>query len=140
MKKLVSILLVAVFALSFTACADNSDFEQDPVTLLQNDVIGSFGISHTDKKIVSYIAENNYVKYILIGYQNGSKISEETHYFYNNDGDFEEAAELYEKDSSVTIDSEKRHISMLSAEIHEGSYSADCEMLESKGYTIRKVD
>lgn len=139
MKKLISIFLIALSVLGFSACTDSSDFEQDPVTLLQNDVIATFGISQKDNKIVSYIGENNYVKYILIKYENGSKISEVTHYFYNNDADFEDAKELYASNSAVTIDSEKRHISMLSAEIHEGSYGADCDKLESKGYTVKKV-
>ncbi len=139
MKKIISVLFVLLTVLSLSACKDSFEFKQDPVTLLQNDVIATFGISRDDKKIVSYIGENNYVKYILIKYENGSKINEVTHYFYNNDTDFEEAKKLYTLDSSVIIDSEKRHISMLSAEIHEGSYSADCRMLESKGYTVKKV-
>ncbi|MBQ8015014.1 MAG: hypothetical protein IJ264_02385 [Clostridia bacterium] len=140
MKRFLSVVLIALAFLSFSACKDSSEFEQDPVTLLQNDVIATFGISQTDKKIVSYLGENNYVKYILIRYENGSKVSEVTHYFYNNDADFEDAQELYASDSAVTIDAEKRHISMLSAEIHEGSYKADCEKLESKGFHIKKID
>ncbi len=139
MKKLLSLLLIALLLLSLVACAGSSEFEQDPVTLLQNDVIGTFGITVENEKIISYIGENNYIKYININYNDEGKVKETTHYFYNNDADFEEAKELYSSNAAAVIDSEKRHISFNTSEINTGSFNGDKDLLKSNGFTIKSV-
>lgn len=126
MKKIIALLAAAIMLL-LTACtqAGPENVEQDPETLIQMDVISSFGISQKHNRIVAYKGENNYLKYVVAMYDGDNKTSEKTYYFYNNDYAYNEFKEENADSATTTFFDEGRYVVCDTGIGNSGTYDGD---------------
>ena len=137
MKRIISAVLTALLLLSLCSCAPQAgELEQSPQAIAQSEIIGTLGRTIKDSRIVAYSDENDYVKYIVVYYENGKKTDEETHYFYNNDLAFGRDKPGFEGETELVVEDEKRYISFKSNEAVGGSYSEDRKIIE-QSYKIK---
>ena len=92
MKRIISLLMIAVTLFSFAACSGSNlkgkvdpNLPQGDVDSKQQSVIDTFGVSIDNTWIVGYKREDQYLEYIVVKYENGKKAAEATHRFYAND-------------------------------------------------------
>lgn len=137
MKKLISAVLAVLLLASLCSCAPKpGEMEQSPESIAQSEIIGTLGRTIKDSRIVAYSDENDYVKYIVVFYENGKKADEVTHYFYNNDIAFERDKPGFEGEKELVVEDEKRYISFKSNEAAAGIYSEDRKIIE-QSYKIK---
>ena len=137
MKRIISAVLAALLLLSLCSCAPQAgELEQSPEAIAQSEIIGTLGRTIKDSRIVAYSDENDYVKYIVVYYENGKKTDEETHYFYNNDLAFDRDKPGFEGETELVVEDEKRYISFKSNEAVGGSYIEDRKIIE-QSYKIK---
>ncbi len=141
MKRIVALISAFVMLFSFASCQQPApqpgDVEPTPVEKAQNDIINSLGITQQDSRIVAYECVSDYVKYVVVYYENGVRKDESTHMFYTNDNAFNAAKEKMEGKSEVTeISEEKRYITYWSGDAYYGNYAQDLEVIKEK-YTIK---
>ena len=137
MKRIISAVLTALLLISLCSCAPQAgELEQSPQAIAQSEIIGTLGRTIKDSRIVAYSDENDYVKYIVVYYENGKKTDEETHYFYNNDLAFGRDKPGFEGETELVVEDEKRYISFKSNEAVGGSYSEDRKIIE-QSYKIK---
>ncbi|MBQ2847207.1 MAG: hypothetical protein IJE74_03015 [Clostridia bacterium] len=140
MKRIIA-LFSALIMLFFLASCDKSvnpgDFEPSPVEAAQSKIIAGLGITQENSRIVAYQGTNDYVKYVVVFYENGKRTDEVTHMFYTNDIAFEKANEVLNGKSHVTeIRPEARYISYWSGVAYYGDYAQDLELVKAE-YTIK---
>ena len=141
MKKIIALISALVMLISFASCQQPppqpGDVEPSPVEKAQTDIINSLGITWQDSRIVAYECVSDYVKYVVVYYENGVRKDEVTHMFYTNDNAFNAAKEELEGKSEVTeISEEKRYISYWSGYAYHGTYAQDLELIKEK-FTIK---
>ncbi|MBR5562270.1 MAG: hypothetical protein IKW12_03880 [Clostridia bacterium] len=141
MKKIIALISAFVMLLSFASCRKPApqpgDVEPSPIEKAQTDIINSLGITQKDSRIVAYECVNDYVKYVVVYYENGVKTDEETHMFYTNEPAFNAAKEKLEGKSEVTeLNADIRYISYWSGDAFNGNYEQDLEKIK-ENYTIK---
>ncbi len=140
MKKIIALISAFVMLFSFASCQQPpqpGDVEPSPVEKAQTDIINSLGITWQDSRIVAYECVSDYVKYVVVYYEDGVRKDEVTHMFYTNDNAFNAAKEEMEGKSEVTeISEEKRYISYWSGYAYHGTYEQDLELIKEK-FTIK---
>lgn len=141
MKKIIALISAFVLLFSLASCADPApkpgDVEPSPVEKAQSKLIAGLGITQQDSRIVAYQGTNDYIKYVVVYYENGVKTDEVTHMFYTNENSFEDASEEMSGKSEVTqIDAEKRYISYWSGVAYYGVYDQDLELIRAE-YKIK---
>ena len=135
MKRIIALISAIVMLLSFASCQQPApkpgDVEMTPVEKAQTDIINSLGITQKDSRIVAYECQSDYVKYVVVYYENGIKKDEATHMFSTHENPFNAAKEKMEGKSEVTeIDAEKRYISFWSGNAYYGNYAQDLELIK----------
>ncbi len=137
MKRII-LLLAALITVLCTACSssDTGLVEQSPETLLQMDVISSFGISQKENRIVAYKGENEYVEYVVAMYDGNKKVSEKTYWFYNSDYAYENFKEENADSKTITFFDDARYGVRDSSIGNSGTYDGDY-MLIGKNYEFR---
>ncbi len=136
MKRIIAFITAVFMLFSFSACSNQpklGEVEPNQVEKAQGKIISSFGITQDGSRIVAYQGTNDYVKYVVVYYENGVRTDEVTHMFYTNDVAFEAAKEEMSGDPDVTkIDDEKRYISYWSGNAVYGEYAKDLEIIKSE--------
>lgn len=141
MKKIIALISAFVMLFSFASCQQPApkpgDVEMTPVEKAQTDIINSLGITQQDSRIVAYQSESDYVRYVVVYYENGVRKDEVTHMFYTHENPFNAAKAEMEGKSEVTeIDAEKRYISYWSGYAYHGTYAEDLELIK-ENFTIK---
>lgn len=141
MKKIIALISAFVMLFSFASCQQPApmpgDVEPTPVEKAQMDIINSLGITQENSRIVAYQSESDYVKYVVVYYENGVRKDEVTHMFYTHENPFNAAKSEMEGKSEVTeIDAEKRYISYWSGYAYHGNYAQDLELIK-EDFTIK---
>lgn len=141
MKRIIALISAFVMLFSLASCQQPApkpgDVEMTPVEKAQTDIINSLGITQQDSRIVAYQCESDYVKYVVVYYENGVKKDEVTHMFYTHENPFNAAKAEMEGKSEVTeIDDEKRYISHWSGYAYHGNYAQDLELIK-EDFTIK---
>lgn len=141
MKKIIALISALVLIFSLASCSDSTpklgDVEPTPVEKAQTKIINGLGITIQDSRIVAHEDTNDYVKYVVVYYENGKKTDEVTHMFYTNENSFAAANEEMNGKSEVTqIDAEKRYISFWSGNAYYGTYAEDLELIK-EDYIIK---
>lgn len=140
MKRIIAFITAVFMLFSFAACSNQpkpGEVEPNPVEKAQSKIIASLGITQEGSRIVAYQGTNDYVKYVVVYYENGVRTDEVTHMLYTNDVAFEAAKEEMSSDPDVTeINDEKRYISYWSGNAVYGEYAKDLEIIKS-GYSLK---
>lgn len=139
MKKAIAAILavlVLVLTASCGAAPKIGEVEQSPETLVQMQLISTFGTTQKDRRIVASDDENEYVKYVVLEYENGKKTSEKTYYFYNNDTSFALAKKNYADNEAITFCDEGRYTVENTSDFNFDSYDEDYMSL-GKNYIFR---
>lgn len=140
MKRIIAFAAAIFMLFSFASCSSQpkpGEVEPNPVEKAQKQIISSFGITQKDSRIVAYQGTNDYVKYVVVYYENGIRTDEVTHMFYTNDVAFEAAKEEMSENPHITeIADEKRYISYWSGLSAYGEYEKDLEIIKSE-YTLK---
>lgn len=141
MKKIIALISAFVMLFSLASCAQPApqpgDVEMTPVEEAQMKIINGLGITQQDSRIVAYECVSDYVKYVVVYYENGVRKDEVTHMFYTNDNAFNAAKEEMNGKAEVTeISAEKRYISFWSGYAYDGNYAKDLELIK-ENYTIK---
>lgn len=139
MKKFIAIIAAAVMLLCTAACSslpEPGEVEQSPETIAQMEIISSFGITLKDSRIVASQDQNDYVKYVVVNYEDGVKKSEQTYYFYNNDTAYALAKKEKAEEKNITFVDESRYTVQDSGTANTGSYDGDY-MLLGKDHIFR---
>lgn len=140
MKRIIAFMSVLLIMFSFVSCSNQpepGEVEPSPVEKAQGQIIAGLGVTRNDSRIVGYQGTNDYVKYVVVYYENGIKTDEVTHMFYITDAAFEEAEQEMSGKSHVTqVDAEKRYISYWSGVALYGTYAEDLEIIKAD-YTIK---
>ena len=139
MKRIISLLMIAVTLFSFAACSDSKlkgkvdpNLPQGDVDSKQQSVIDTFGVSIDDTWIVGYKREDQYLEYIVVKYENGRKTAEATHRFYANESYYENAVfEMGADNPAVIKDEEKLYIKVASNVANTGNYKSDFETIDA---------
>lgn len=140
MKRIISLFSALLMLFSLASC-DNTvkpdDFEPSPVEAAQGKIIAGLGITRENSRIVGFQGTNDYVRYVVVFYENGQRTDEVTHMFYTNDIAFEKASKALDGKSHVTeIRPEARYISFWSGVAYYGDYAQDLELVKAE-YTIK---
>lgn len=140
MKKIIALIAAFLMILPLASCTEPTkpgEFEQGPVETAQGKIISGLGITQENSRIVAYVGTNEYVRYVVVFYENGRKVDEVTHMFYTSDISYAKAKETFEGNKNVTemID-ESRYISYWSGVALYGTYAEDLELI-SKEYAIK---
>lgn len=140
MKRIIAFMLALLMMFSFASCSNQpkpGEVEPSPVEKAQGKLIAGLGITQDDSRIVGYQGTNEYIKYVVVYYENGIKSDEVTHMFYITDTAFENAEKEMKGNPDVTqIDAEKRYISYWSGVALYGTYAEDLEIIKAD-YTIK---
>lgn len=140
MKKIISLILAAALLICCSACSGNKtepgEFEQSEITVAQNEIISTFGITIENSRIVAYENGIDYVKYIVANYSGNVKTDEYTHYFYLNSVAFEKFAENYSENENATVDAEKLYICVATNIADTYDYTKDKALIEEE-YIIK---
>lgn len=137
MKKIIALLAAAIMLLC-TACTSSGpdSVEQDPETLLQMDVISSFGITQKQNRIIAYKGENYYLEYFVAMYDGDTKTSEKTYYFYNDTRTYNEFKEKNSDNPTMTFFDDARYVIQDTGIANSGTYDGDY-MIAGKKYEFR---
>lgn len=137
MKKIIALLAAAIILL-FTACTSSGpdSVAQDPETLLQMEVISSFGITQKQNRIVAYRGENYYLEYFVAMYDGDTKTSEKTYYFYNDTRTYNEFKEKNSDNPVMTFFDDARYVIQDTGIANSGTYDGDY-MIAGEKYDFR---
>lgn len=140
MKRIIALISALLMMISLASCSEPTkpgEFEQGPVETAQGKIIASLGITQKNSRIVAYQGTNDYVRYVVVFYEDGRRVDEVTHMFYTSDISYAKAKENFEGNKNVTeITDESRYISYWSGVALYGTYEEDLELIE-KEYTIK---
>lgn len=147
MKRILAVLSVLVLALSFAACGskdsgtvsgiyDPDAVTQNPTAQKQSKVIAeNFGVSIENKRIVGYEGEDDFVRYIIIEYDDfGNYRKGQEHYLYHNADAYKAAIDKY-GNAVIEHDDEALYLSV-AAGFAGTNYDVDFEKLD-KLYKIK---
>ncbi len=110
------------------------EFEQDPVSILQNEHIGKLGRTYKNEKIVVCQPEDSHLKYIAADYyENGVKKTEMTYLYFFDNSSFEMWSEKYDG-TNAEINKDLRMISFSSNFLDTGAYDTDFEKTQPDYY------
>ncbi len=142
MKRIFAMVAALVLMLSLAACGpkdkntvsgvyDPDVVSQNPTAEKQNKVIAeNFGVSIENRRIVGYVGENDYVKYIIIEYDDlGNYRKGQEHYLYHNEDAYKAAIHKY-GDAVIESDDEALYLSVASG-FAGSTYKADFEKLDA---------
>lgn len=148
MKRIFAVVTMLAVLLSFAACNSKKDPNKvsgvyDPSAVTQNEtaakqeniIAESFGVSVENKRIVGYIGENEYVKYIIVEYDDlGNYRKGQEHYLYHSETAYNAALLKY---GNTVIEQDDGALYLSVASGFAGStYQADFEKLD-KLYSIK---
>lgn len=142
MKRIASVLLLLVLLFSVSACgkvkAPDGVVNEAGRELAekQMEVINTFGRTQTDDRIVAYQGENEYLKYVIVYYEDGVRKEEYTHYLVFGDTAYQRMKAQYADVPEVLIEDETHHIRFRSAEAYGSSYAEDLEIIKAN-YDLR---
>ncbi len=138
MKKIIALISAVLILFSLAACnrVKPGEVEPSPVEKAQGEIISSLGNTNIDRRIVAYQATNDYIRYISVVYEDGKKVSEDTHYFFITEHSFREYSEKLSNAAGLVIDAEKQYLTYKSAEANTGSYETDLSLIR-KEYTVK---
>lgn len=147
MKRILAVLSVLVLALSFAACGSKNNgtvsgvydpdaVTQNPTVQKQNDVIAeNFGVSVENKRIVGYVGEDDFVRYIIIEYDDaGNYRKGQEHYLYHSADAYDAAISQY-GDAVIEHNDDALYLSVASG-FAGTNYDEDFEKLD-KLYRIK---
>lgn len=140
MKKLSAVLVLAAMLFLMAACTSsenevqgklNTNVSQSELGINQNKIMGTFGVSVENKKIVGYRPSDEYLEYVVVEYDDsGNKKSEASHFFYFNESYFAVAKRKYGTSAAVA-EEESCYIKVASNYANTGSYKTDYEKLNA---------
>ena len=109
----------------------NTNVSQSELSINQNKIMGTFGVSVENKKIVGYRPADEYLEYVVVEYDDsGNKKSEASHFFYFNESYFTIAKRQYGTSAAIA-DEESCYIKVASNNANTGSYKTDYEKLDA---------
>ena len=118
-----------------TACNSSTDpenIQQSPETILQMEVISSFGISQKQNRIVAFKGENEYVEYVVAMYDGDRKTSEKTYYFYNSGYAYENFKEENADSKTITFFDDAYYGVKDTSVGNSGTYDGDYMLIGEK--------
>ncbi|MBQ2841402.1 MAG: hypothetical protein IJE72_00035 [Clostridia bacterium] len=140
MKRIIALISALLMLVSLASCSEPTkpgEFEQGPVETAQGKIISGLGITQENSRIVAYTGTNEYVRYVVVFYEDGQRVDEVTHMFYTSDISYAKAKESFEGNKNVTeISDESRYISYWSGVALYGTYAEDLELI-GKEYVIK---
>lgn len=145
MKKILAVLSALAVIISLSACKSKPDgvesgvydpnvVSQNPTAVKQDDIIAeNFGVSIENQRIVGYEGENDYVKYIIIEYDDfGNYRKGQEHFLYHNEDAYKDALHKY-GDTVIESDDEALYLSVASG-FAGTKYSDDFKKLDDLYY------
>ena len=144
MKRIGWILIAFALLLSLGACnwinnpnSGTKQMSESEMAAKQMEVINTFGRTQKDDRIVAFQGENEYLKYVIVYYENGKRKDEYTHYLVFGDAAYERIKAQYADVPEVLIEDETHHIRFRSAEAAGNSYAEDLEIIK-QNYELRQ--
>ncbi len=138
MKKISALILAICAVLCLASCnrTKPGEFEQNPITVAQMDIVSAFGVSETDAKLVAYENGSNYLKYIVVEYAKGTKLSEATHLFYYDEVAFNAFCGELAEEEVIEKKDDIFYVKIKSNLANNSDYAKDFEKLQ-KSYIIK---
>ena len=144
MKRISCILIMVALLMSLNGCRwinnpgnGTTELSQSEMAAKQMEVINTFGRTQTDDRIVAFQGENEYLKYVIVYYENGVRKEEYTHYLVFGDAAYERIKAQYADVPEVLIEDETHHIRFRSAEAVGSNYAEDLEIIK-QNYELRQ--
>lgn len=143
MKRILSLLMIAAMLFCFCACDDSQTVqsgmvgngaqdETSPYGVMQNKVIGSFGITVENSRIVAVKSHyEGYIEYVVVRYnEKGEKTGELSYYFCLNEQIFESMTEENKDNTAVQVYEDKRYLTIPTNYANNGVYAKDLEIMK----------
>ncbi len=124
--------MCAVLCLAACNRTEPGEFEQSPITVAQMDIVSTFGVSETDTRLVAYENGVNYLKYIVVEYAKGTKLSETTHLFYYDDIAFKAFCDELTDEEIIEKKNDIFYVKIKSNLANNSNYAKDLEKLQRK--------
>ncbi len=134
MKKFLALFLIVCTLFCLGACKRTKpgEFEQNDITVAQNEIITAFGKTENDIRLVAYEHGSNYLMYVVAEYDKGIKTSEAKHYFYYDVEAYNIFCEDLDEEKVIEKKADIFYVKTKSGIANNGSYEQDLENIQKK--------